>query len=178
MRHVTHEVRTPLNTVAIGADVLTHELKQLGIHSYFKIQPSEQWPSFSLCTYPSISHNLSQSPSIALSTHDSTLFTVSIFYGRIVTDPFQQQTFIFFSTLCTTFHLSFAIYFSERSIPILLLDPKIVFFSHLFPFFPSSQSFLLFCDNSLGDIIPPLLMEVVVGIREASTGKWQLKLKL
>ena len=30
VRHVTHEVRTPLNTVAIGADVLTHELKQLG----------------------------------------------------------------------------------------------------------------------------------------------------
>jgi signal transduction histidine kinase len=30
VRHVTHEVRTPLNTVAIGADVLTHEVKQLG----------------------------------------------------------------------------------------------------------------------------------------------------
>lgn len=27
---MTHEVRTPLNTVAIGADVLTHEVKQLG----------------------------------------------------------------------------------------------------------------------------------------------------
>ena len=30
VRHVTHEVRTPLNTVAIGADVLKHEVKQLG----------------------------------------------------------------------------------------------------------------------------------------------------
>ena len=30
VRHVTHEVRTPLNTVAIGADVLTHEVKTLG----------------------------------------------------------------------------------------------------------------------------------------------------
>ena len=58
----------------------------------------------------------------------------------------------------SSFSLSFSFY-------------SFLFSSHIYFYLLHCLLLLLYYDISVGDIIPPLLMEVVVGITEASTGK-------